>query len=438
MKKKLQVFISSTHDDMLLERQAVVEEILKCGHIPAGMELFGSDNKSQFDIIKNWISSCDVFLLILGGRYGSVPKDGRINKSYIHREYDYAKSIGKKPYALIMSDELIDEKTKRHIYNHNDPEYLKSDYKGFKESITDKKLCEFFSSIAQLKEQVNAVLRKCEDDHNKSDSISGWVKVEDIINNVEFAKTILEKNENDISYNPVFFKKFKKNLQTQKFLNEYYTENIHRLQESISHNTFMESYNRDITISSTNKKDVVQINTTTRIKYYHVDDSDYFSFNPRFNHIEEANSLIALRFLIRGDEKWSPDLTSKIKLSLVDHGENARWRYQIKHEFPLPSLKSFDDIEIIYEYRFYINQYDFFQMNQLKFPCENYSIRVTLSGLDKNTFPVVSSCSLYNVYSSSLFSPEQYKGSTTYAIDLPKWSLPGSGYFLTLQRKEYN
>ena len=164
MKRKLQVFISSTYDDMHLERQAVVEEILKCGHIPAGMELFGSDNKSQFEIIKKWISNCDVFLLILGGRYGSVSRDGRISKSYIHREYEYAKSIGKKPYALIMSDELIHEKVKNHIYSHEHPEYLKSDYKNFRRSISDKKLCEFFSSIDQLKEQVNAVIRKCEEE----------------------------------------------------------------------------------------------------------------------------------------------------------------------------------------------------------------------------------------------------------------------------------
>ena len=71
MKKKLQVFISSTWTDMILERQAVVEAILEAGHIPAGMELFSADNKKQFEVIKKWIRDSDVFILILGGRYGS-------------------------------------------------------------------------------------------------------------------------------------------------------------------------------------------------------------------------------------------------------------------------------------------------------------------------------------------------------------------------------
>ena len=80
MKRKLQVFISSTYEDLHDERQAAVEEILKCGHIPAGMELFGSVNKSQFEIIKKWIEDCDVFILILGGKYGSFSKDKRIKR----------------------------------------------------------------------------------------------------------------------------------------------------------------------------------------------------------------------------------------------------------------------------------------------------------------------------------------------------------------------
>lgn len=40
MKKKYQIFISSTYQDLKEERQAAVEAILKAGHIPAGMELF--------------------------------------------------------------------------------------------------------------------------------------------------------------------------------------------------------------------------------------------------------------------------------------------------------------------------------------------------------------------------------------------------------------
>src|SRR5580658_4617871 len=94
LKKKLQVFISSTYTDLLAERQAAVDAILRAGHIPAGMELFAAGDESQLETIRRWIDDSDVFMLILGGRYGSI--DPKSKKSYIELEYDYA-TKSKKP-----------------------------------------------------------------------------------------------------------------------------------------------------------------------------------------------------------------------------------------------------------------------------------------------------------------------------------------------------
>lgn len=88
MKKKLQVFISSTYIDLIAERQAAVEAILDAGHIPAGMELFQAGSQSQKETIERWIDESDVYLLILGSRYGSIEPDSKM--SYTHWEYDYA------------------------------------------------------------------------------------------------------------------------------------------------------------------------------------------------------------------------------------------------------------------------------------------------------------------------------------------------------------
>lgn len=66
LKRKLQVFISSTFVDLKDERQAAVEAILKAGHIPAGMELFKAGDKSQWATIQRWIDESDVYMLILG------------------------------------------------------------------------------------------------------------------------------------------------------------------------------------------------------------------------------------------------------------------------------------------------------------------------------------------------------------------------------------
>ncbi|UHM90785.1 DUF4062 domain-containing protein [Rahnella victoriana] len=88
MKKKLQVFVSSTFTDLKEERQAAVSAILTLGHIPAGMELFTANDKSQWETIERWINESDAYMLILGGRYGSI--DEATGISYTEKEFNYA------------------------------------------------------------------------------------------------------------------------------------------------------------------------------------------------------------------------------------------------------------------------------------------------------------------------------------------------------------
>ena len=172
MNKKLQVFVSSTYTDMILERQAAIEAILESGHIPAGMELFAADNRKQFEVIKKWIRDSDVFVLILGGRYGSIEKGSK--KSYIQKEYEYAKHIGKKPIAIVLSDDGIRTKIANGDYQITDKEYLSSAYTQFKEKIIDSKMCSFFDDIASLKNCIYMSLKNCE----KTQSHIGWVRAD--------------------------------------------------------------------------------------------------------------------------------------------------------------------------------------------------------------------------------------------------------------------
>lgn len=172
MNKKLQVFVSSTYTDMILERQAAIEAILECGHIPAGMELFAADNKKQFEVIKKWIRDSDIFILILGGRYGSVETSSK--KSYIQKEYEYAKHIGKKPIAILLSDDGIRTKIANGDYTISDKEYLSTEYTQFKEKITNSKLCSFFDDAASLKNCIYKVLKICEENQ----SHIGWIRAD--------------------------------------------------------------------------------------------------------------------------------------------------------------------------------------------------------------------------------------------------------------------
>ena len=101
MQKKYQVFVSSTYTDLIEERQVVLRSILDLGHIPSGMEMFSAADEEQFDYIKKVIDECDYYVLLIGGRYGSVDDRGM---SYTEKEYDYAFGKGIPVLAFIHED----------------------------------------------------------------------------------------------------------------------------------------------------------------------------------------------------------------------------------------------------------------------------------------------------------------------------------------------
>lgn len=92
MDKIYQVFVSSTYNDLKEERQKVIEALLTKGCIPIGMENFPAANDEQMVIIKKLIDDCDYYILIIGGKYGSIEE--KSGKSYTQLEYEYALSKG--------------------------------------------------------------------------------------------------------------------------------------------------------------------------------------------------------------------------------------------------------------------------------------------------------------------------------------------------------
>ena len=91
--KKYQIFVSSTYKDLREARQRVMFALLEMNCIPAGMELFPAADESQWKIIRRVIDECDYYLLILGGRYGSIAP-GADGISYTEMEYRYALGRG--------------------------------------------------------------------------------------------------------------------------------------------------------------------------------------------------------------------------------------------------------------------------------------------------------------------------------------------------------
>ncbi len=168
VKKKLQVFVSSTFSDMIGERQAALEAILKFGNIPAGMELFKSGDISQLKTIKEWIDESDVYLLILGGRYGSIEE--KSNLSYTHLEYNYA--IKKKiPYfSVVISEDALNRKIKKFGTNVIEIEN-RDKYNRFRKEVL-KNISSFYIDGKDIQIAILDTLHEFENRYNFSD----WVQ----------------------------------------------------------------------------------------------------------------------------------------------------------------------------------------------------------------------------------------------------------------------
>lgn len=207
MNKKLQVFISSTFTDLIEERQAAVETVLDAGHIPAGMELFKA-GKSQIKTIRKWIDESDVYILILGGRYGSIEKESGL--SYTELEYKYALSKNMPVFAIILEDNFLFTKAASKVEDVIFEKDNIAKYEKFKEFVKTN-VVRFVDNSDKIASVIHSHLN-----HILTDSdyhLNGWIrnttkqneKIDFKTLSTVFSKiTILEQN--DIKKNAnVFF-----------------------------------------------------------------------------------------------------------------------------------------------------------------------------------------------------------------------------------------
>lgn len=101
MDRRHQVFISSTFADLKDERREIIQSLLEMDCIPAGMELFPAANEDQMTLIRGVIDQCDYYLVVIGGRYGSMSAEGL---SYTEQEYDYAVAQGIPVMGFVPSE----------------------------------------------------------------------------------------------------------------------------------------------------------------------------------------------------------------------------------------------------------------------------------------------------------------------------------------------
>lgn len=188
MNKKLQVFISSTYTDLIEERQAAVQAVLDAGHIPAGMELFKAGNTSQLETIYKWIDNSDVYMLILGGRYGSIEE--KTGKSYTQLEYEYAVGKGLPVFSVVLRNDFIKKKSELlgeecTIENAN-----VSKYNDFKDSVMSKIVRE----VSDCKDIMLAVHTTLKDFMEEYEFV-GWVRSNDTELNADLLNQLNDMNK---------------------------------------------------------------------------------------------------------------------------------------------------------------------------------------------------------------------------------------------------
>ncbi|MGX9715074.1 DUF4062 domain-containing protein [Janthinobacterium lividum] len=174
MSKKLQVFISSTYTDLIEERQAAVAAVLKAGHIPAGMELFSAGDKSQLQTIRSWIDQSDAYMLILGGRYGSIEPESKL--SYTELEFNYAVELGKPLFAVVISKEGLDRKVKA-----KGTEVMELEY-GILLSEFKRKVLSNVSSFFDEPKDIRLAVFESLPELSNNKNLIGWVRGDQLIN----------------------------------------------------------------------------------------------------------------------------------------------------------------------------------------------------------------------------------------------------------------
>lgn len=230
--KKFQIFVSSTYSDLKEERQAAVEAILSSGHIPAGMELFSAGDESQMTVIKRWIDESDIYLLILGGRYGSI--ETKSGKSFTQLEYEYALTQKKPLFSVVISESALDEKTRtmgRSAFEDKNPQLL-NDFK----SLVLSNLVKFWDDKKDIKIAIHETIS----DFAYRKDLIGWVRGNNTVDIVPMAEEItrltkenhelrekLKSNSpNEIYYGGLSFMKLTELLLSEKLSPKNENENL--------------------------------------------------------------------------------------------------------------------------------------------------------------------------------------------------------------------
>lgn len=168
-KKLYNVFISSTFGDMVDIRKAVLEQLQRTeDYNPIGMEHFAASDESQLDYIREKMEVTDLYVLILGGRYGTLLPDEGI--SYTHKEYRMAQAM---PSIKVLTFICKDPEHLPHSSYEQDPDKLEQ-LTNFRVEVKKDRLAQFWNAGESPKD-IAYMIYKALNQQDKS-GLQGWVR----------------------------------------------------------------------------------------------------------------------------------------------------------------------------------------------------------------------------------------------------------------------
>lgn len=164
MDKRYQVFVSSTYTDLHDERAEVMQALLELDCMPAGMELFPAANEEQWNWIKRVIDESDYYIVIIGGRYGTIFESTGL--SYTEMEYRHAVEVGKPVIGFLHENPAKIEAGRTEA----SPQ-AKEKLEKFRKFV-EQRLCKYYSTPTDLGAKVSRSLTQL----IKHYPAVGWVR----------------------------------------------------------------------------------------------------------------------------------------------------------------------------------------------------------------------------------------------------------------------
>ena len=170
MEKIYQIFVSSTYEDLKMERQEVMAAVVSTGNVPIGMEYFPAGNASPFDYIKQQIDGADYYILIVAGKYGSINDETGI--SYTEMEFDYAVSKNVPVAVLLYKD--ISQLRGAQLENTDERRRL---LEAFRDKARKGRMAAFWEDEKDLKLKVKEAI----DNLIKTSPRTGWIRADQAV-----------------------------------------------------------------------------------------------------------------------------------------------------------------------------------------------------------------------------------------------------------------